>query len=484
MLKSTATVIAPAITALFNLSLTQGKLPKDWKTARVVPIFKSKEKSVSTNYRPISLLSILSKILEKHVKDYLYDCLQILSPISIHQWGFSRGKSTTGALLTATHAWHQALEVGHDVCCVFLDLSKAFDTVPHLPLLDRLISIGINPYVINWIHDYLCQRSQYVVVDGERSDVAKVISGVPQGSVLGPLLFNIYMDELTQLPLQDGTSLLLYADDILLYRKIRDLEDYHILQEDISTLEGWFLHSHLKLNVTKSKHMIITRKHALNQPEFQLQICGEPIERVPVYKYLGVWLSENLTWKTHIEHISKKAKIQTGMVYRRFYGHSTPDCLLQLYLSFVRPHLEYAAPVWDPHCSSQVTVLENIQKLALRMAYKAWKEQYTTLLERSKLPLLTDRRKMLKICLLYRILNGESYFPDAPLVFRNPDPRLRNTDPSLLCLPFIRTTAYMNSFFPHAISVWNSLPSIVRLAPSTLNLNTVFCCSYLACNPH
>ena len=162
MLKATATSIAPAVTSLFNLSLAQGLLPAEWKLARIMPIPKSQEKSDPANYRPISLLSILSKLLEKHVKAYLIDHLQICSPLSPNQWGFSQGKSTTGALLAATHEWHLALDGGNDICCIFLDLSKAFDKVPHIPLLDSLAVTGINPHVLNWLKDYLCRICQYV----------------------------------------------------------------------------------------------------------------------------------------------------------------------------------------------------------------------------------------------------------------------------------------------------------------------------------
>ena len=463
MLKATATSIAPAITSLFNLSLTQGQLPAEWKLACIMPIPKSQDKSDPANYRPISLLSILSKLLEKHVQSYI---LETCSPLSPNQWGFSRGKSTTGALLAATHAWHLALDGGNDICCVFLDLSKAFDKVPHITLLDTLADIGINPHVLNWLQDYLCQRSQYVVVNGERSTTSNVISGVPQGSVLGPLLFVIYMDGITQLPFQEGTHLLLYADDILLYHSIKTENDYYILQQDIALLEAWISQRYLQLNPAKCKHTILSRKHLPIQPTLQLRICGAPIEKVSSFKYLGVWLSEDLKWNAHIQQITNKARRQAGLIYRRFYKHSNPQCLKQLYLSFVRPHLEYAAPVWNPHHTSQIASIEKVQKFALRMCYKDWREQYVSLLERSGIQSLADRRKLLDICYLYQLLTGVFNFPDAPLMHRNLDSRLRSFDPQLLCLPFARTTAYMNSFFPRVISFWNSLPSSLHSTSS------------------
>ncbi len=142
-----------------------------------------------------------------------------------------------------------------------LDLTKAFDKVPHLSLLQTLAEHGINAHLLNWLYDYVSQRSQFVVVNGERSKCSNVISGVPQGSVLGPLLFIIYLDGITKLPLHDGSCLLLYADDILLYRQTQHHEDYLLLQQDIASLELWLQQKYLQLNVTKCKYMVLTRKY-------------------------------------------------------------------------------------------------------------------------------------------------------------------------------------------------------------------------------
>ena len=179
-----------------------------------------------------------------------------------------------------------------------------------------------------------------------------------------------------------------------------------------------------------------------------------------------MWLSEDLKWNAHIQQITKKARRQAGLIYRRFYKHSNPQCLKQLYLSFVRPHLEYAAPVWNPHHTSQIASIEKVQKFALHMCYKDWREQYVSLLERSGIQSLADRRKLLDICYLYQLLTGVFNFPDAPLMHRNLDSRLRNFDPQLLCLPFAQTTAYMNTFFPRVISFWNSFPSSLHSTSS------------------
>ena len=465
MLKSTAMSIAPAVTQLFSISLTLGKLPKEWKVAQVTPIPKSSQTSDPTNYRPMSLLSILSKLLEKHVHGYLLEHLEEHSPISDMQWGFTKGKSTTGTLLTATNSWHQALEAGADVCAVFLDLSKTFDKVPHRSLMNKLTDLNINPHALKWLGDYLSQRSQYVVVNGESSTSTQVISGVPQGSVLGPLLFLIYINGVTEIPLNDG-CMLLYADDILLYRQIQSSSDYQLFQQDIDAMESWFSQNNLELNASKCKYMVISRKCQHHQPMNQLTISNALLEKVSDFKYMGVWLSDNLTWTKHVEQITKRATKQAGLIFRRFYAHSSSESIKQLYVSFVRPHLEYAAPVWDPHCNSHINALERVQKFSLRMSYKAWDEEYDNLLSRANLQPLAKRRKFLKVCYLYQIINGTSNFPNSPIVRRNMDPRLRSSESQQLCQPFARTNAYHHSFFPHTISIWNSLPAPVHRCSS------------------
>ena len=178
--------------ANLSISLRSGKFPSDWKVARVIPIPKGGDPESPANYRPISILSILSKLLKKHLHDLLSHHLNIFSPLSEHQWGFTSGKSTTSALISYAHDCQEALDCGNELCSVFFDLSKAFDTVPHQQLLFKLFELQVDPFLIRWVSNYLTDRTQSVVLGGVQSNLLPVVSGVPRGSVLGPLLFLIY----------------------------------------------------------------------------------------------------------------------------------------------------------------------------------------------------------------------------------------------------------------------------------------------------
>ena len=184
------------------------------------------------------MLSILSKLLEKHIVNLLTEHLKSPAPLSQQQWGFTKGKSSTGALLAALDNWHRSLEAGIDIFAVFFDYRKAFDSVPHRLLLGKLRDLKVNSYILKWITTYLTNRKQYVCVDRSSSEVLPVSSGVPQGSVLGPILFIINIDGITKVALTAG-NLSLFANDILLYRPIQNVEDFAFLQNDVTKLCSW-----------------------------------------------------------------------------------------------------------------------------------------------------------------------------------------------------------------------------------------------------
>ena len=463
MLKRTAPSIAPAVTKLFNLSLRSGQVPTDWKKSSVVPIPKSSDRSSPTNYRPISLLSILSKTLERHIHSLIATHLMNNQLLSNRQWGFLPGKGTVTALLSTTHSWFQFLENNKDVCAVFLDYRKAFDSVPHRPLLEKMSQLSINEKIIQWVSSYLSNRQQSVVLNGATSDPANVLSGVPQGSVLGPLLFIIYVNDLASIQLSQGSEIILYADDLLLFRPISTITDYTALQNDIFALEQWTTNNSLQFNASKCNYMFISRRKNPTVPANQLVLSNVPLERVDVFKYLGLLLTADLSWTRHIETICARAKRIVGMLYRQYYhnvGYNTMRCL---YLSLVRPHLEYACSVWDPHTQGSIDALEKVQKFALRMVTKSWDAGCDELNNLVNLPTLQHRRLQLNLCQLYKIIHGLSYFPDNIFIPRQNYYSCRSSNNMAFVRPFAHTNAFLYSYVPHTIKSWNSLsPTLVN----------------------
>ena len=302
----------------------------------------------------------------------------------MQQWEFRQGRSTTSALIDVTHKWLQSLDLGKEVCTVFFDLRKAFDSVPHRSLLEKLKASGINGHILSWLFSYLLGREQSVVLDGKTSSTIPVLSGVPQGSILDLLLFFIYINDSATEQLFPETHFTVYADDLLLHREIKctDHEDYSKLQQDVNKLASWVDDNKLTLNSKKCKYMIISRLQKESVPNCAIQPNGQPLERVRQYiEYLGVVITEDLTWSTRISEITSKARKVVGLIYRQFYSMSSTPSLLQLYISLVRPHLEYASPVWDPFLVKDIQKLESVQKLALKMCCKTWDSSYANTLQ-------------------------------------------------------------------------------------------------------
>ena len=294
---------------------------------------------------------------------------------------------------------------------------------------------------------------QAVVLNGASSQSGHVISGVPQGSILGPLLFLIYIDDITHANISEASKIVIYADDILLYRPISSKEDYVALQSDIDALSNWTTRNFMTFNTTKCKFMLISRKRSHYVPTTPLSLNGCILEKVPSFKYLGMIISSDLSWSEHIQRACGKARKIIGLLYRRYYHHADSRTLLQLYVSLVRPHVEYAAPVWDPHLAQDINMLENVQKFGLRVSSKQWDTGYSELLNMCNLSTLENRRLYLKLCHLFKIVNGLCYFPSGVIVPRhNPSHAMR---PLMLEQPFARTNCFQHSFIPDSVRKWN-----------------------------
>ena len=459
MLKGTAESITPSLTHMFNMSIKAARVPTAWKISSVVPIPKTTDQTDNpSQYRPISLLSLVSKLLEKHIYKLLWKHLVEKGLISENQWGFTPGKSTVTALLSTFNSVYQFLEQGCDVALLFLDLRKAFDSVPHVPLLQHLKNIGLDHHILQWVMSYLLNRKQYVVVEGASSDITSVVSGVPQGSVLGPLLFLTYLNSVNSLVLTEGTQITMYADDILLVKPIRGTEDYTYLQKDITSITDCIQHLHLSMNVAKCKYIIATKKRQPDVPPAGLQLGGVIIEQVKQYRYLGVLVNEHISWSEHIKQLCSKVRKLIGMLYRQFYTWADTSTLITIYLTCIRPHLEYAAQLWDPYNKKDIELLESVQKFACKVCLKCWDMDYQNMLHCLDIPPLSVRRRYLKLITMFNIVNGQSFFPPGIFEPQSPSYNSRHRSSQNFCRPRSRTNYLQSSYVPSVIFAWNNLP--------------------------
>ena len=220
--------------------------------------------------------------------------------------------------------------------------------------------------------------------------------------------------------------MVVYADDILLYRSIETNADYNLMQEDVTSIEQWMTDNSLTLNATKCKQMLITRSKTYHHP--QLYLSGQPLEQVQSYKYLGVIITSDLSWSVHIQSICLKSRRLVGLLYRQFYDNANSNTLRQFYLSCIRPHLEYACTVWDPHLAKEITLLENVQKFACKICCKSWLMDYDSMLAYLDIPSLQQRRLQLKANLMYQFVHKDSFIPDGLLLSHPP--------PITICEPF------------------------------------------------
>ena len=302
----------------------------------------------------------------------------------------------------------------------------------------------------------MSNRTQSVVLNGAQSDPLPVVSGVPQGSVLGPLLFLVYIDGITSSV--SHSKVTIFADDIALYKIIMNPRDYTYLQADISSISTWISTNELTLNFLKCCYMLFSRKRQPTLPANELFVGdSHALAQVSHYKYLGIHFSSDLSWSYHIDQICKRTRKLVGMLYRNFYQFSSSPTLAKLYKSLIRPHLEYACTVWDPHLRRDIQAIENVQKFALRVCSKSWNTDYNSLLDTLNISTLSARRTSLKLCLLFKMLTEIVDYPFCPFTRRHTPYANRHLNTVQLTVPHAHTNQFKYSFFPSATERWNSL---------------------------
>ena len=283
LLKATASAISYPLSLLFNLSITSGFFPSTWKASIVVPIPKTSPPSDSpSDYRPISLPSLVSKLLEKHIANILFAHLLSRNLIPPNQFGFVPSRSTSDALTSACHLIFSSLDSLSSSCGIFLDL-RAFDSVSHSGLLEKLYSLDLLPNICSWLYSYLSGRSQRVRIGTSLSNSLPVSSGVPQGSILGPLLFIIFFNDIASLSLSPSSKLFIYADDVLLLHSIICPSDITSLNLDLQIISSWLSQKSLSINVKKSKYMFFFLPSTVNFQSFSFRIYFRILSRESLF---------------------------------------------------------------------------------------------------------------------------------------------------------------------------------------------------------
>ncbi|CAB4032478.1 Hypothetical predicted protein [Paramuricea clavata] len=307
-----------------------GIFPSEWKIARVIPLQKKGSRSVLDNYGPISILPVISKIFEKILYEQLYEYFTTNNLLSEQQFGFRRFHSTSTALLDCTDEWYVNMDRGLYNLAVFLDLKKAFDTVNHDILLAKLELYGIKNTPLMLLKSYLSDRSQKCQVNGELSTLKYLKYGVPQGSILGPLLFLIYINDLPNC-LQHSTARM-FADDTNITVSGKSIKEAEVaVNVDLNNIREWLLSNRLSLNLVKTEYLLIGSRHNINTLEEQPRVFigDEPIKGVQVTKTLGVKIDQFLTWDSHIDQISKK--ISSGIsAMKKIKDFTNSDTLNQI----------------------------------------------------------------------------------------------------------------------------------------------------------
>nr|CAI5828984.1 unnamed protein product [Callosobruchus analis] len=408
LLKDCHSVLAKPLMILFNTSIKHSRFPAIWKNSRICPIFKNKgDKSDISNYRPITIISNFSKLFESLLYTEIFP--QVRNSLSMQQHGFVKGRSTVTNLIQATQFIAETTDEHLQTDVIYSDFSKAFDRLDHDVLLNKLLYFGFSYNLLVFFASYLSERHQYVSYSGHKSHIYLASSGVPQGSVLGPLLFLLFINDIS---LNFDVSCLLYADDAKLLCKIRDVSDCHILQDDLVKLHDWCELNKLQLNVNKC--FVVSYSNRDNDVIFDYAINNVTLTRASQIKDLGVTFDKKLSFSTHIDNITSKANRSLGFIFRTCKNFNDIHTLKVLYYSLVRSSLEYASIVWSPHHQKYITQLEAVQRRFLKYLYFKTTTQYPptgfphdVLLDKFSIYSLKDRREHFGIAFLKQLVNNK-----------------------------------------------------------------------------
>ena len=437
---------------IFNKSLNESKLPSEWKFGNVKALYKNKgRRNDPGNYRPISLTSVIGKIMESIIKDAIVEHFMRNDMFCDQQHGFVPGRNCITQLLCCLEEWTMLLDDKYPLDILYLDFKKAFDSVPHKRLITKLESYGIRGRLLSWIENFLHNRKQRVFVGDQKSQWSDVKSGIPQGSVLGPILFAIFINDI---PNGLKSLVKIFADDTKCYRATRDVNDNVTLQEDINDIYKWSETWQLGFNLDKC-HMLPL---GYNNRKHQYNINGYFVKAVREEKDLGVIVDDKLNFHKHILKVTNKANSILGCI-RRAIKYKDKEMIIPLYIAHVRSRLEYGSVVWNPDQAQDKQRLEYIQRRATKMINGLSHLDYTSRLKSLNLPSLEFRRRFADMVQVFKIIYNlerierEQFFVYSSTMARGHSKKLFK--------PRARLNVRKNSFSHRVIKDWNNLPESV-----------------------
>ena len=457
-LKNASKSLSVPLKILFDKTMSEGTIPDDWKTAEVRPIFKKGDKSQANNYRPVSLTSIICKIMESFIKNVLNTHLINNNLLSKEQFGFVSGRSTVTQLLVTINDWMYELDNDVSIDAAYMDFKKAFDTVPHQRLINKLKGYNINGNILNWISSFLTNRYQYVKINNSTSDKRKVSSGVPQGSVLGPTLFIYYINDLPNVV--ENINIKIFADDTKAYKGIKNEDDAKLLQKAIDEMFQWTQKWLLQFNKDKCKILHLGK----NNPKYNYTIGEEEnivnLSETELEKDLGIYIDPNLDLKKHIKSIVKKASHTSYKILKNF-SYKTSSILVPLFKTLVRPILEYGNNVWTNKLKKYTTKIENVQRKFTKHIKGLSKLTYEERLKKINLPSLEFRQKRGDMIQVFKIAK-HFYDPlSTDSIFKfSSSSRLRGHNYKI-SKQYVNKSKYANFFSNRVINEWNNLPEYI-----------------------
>jgi len=461
VLKELSTELCKPFCLIFNKSLETQTVPSDWRRADVTAIFKKGSKSEPGNYRPVSLTCIACKVMESIVRDVMVSHFTDNKLYAKCQHGFRRKRSCVTQLMEVMEDLTALLDDKNPVDIIYLDFRKAFDSVPHERLLRKMSAYGITGNILGWTRSFLTGRVQKVKIGDASSSDASVRSGIPQGSILGPVLFTIYINDLPECV---QSSCKVFADDTKIYGKAKNS---HSLQEDIDKMQKWTLMWNLYFNADKCKVLHLgtgnpcfTYTMKTDNVTSQIVTCDEE-------KDLGVTFDKSLSFDPHIQSSINKANKMIGLIKRTF-TYMDRDTFLKLYKALVRPHVEYGNVIWHPHLKRQSVAIERVQRRATKLLKECKNMNYSERLDYLKLHSLKGRRIRGDLIETYKLYNGfvdiqwDHFFSDTPYC------NTRNAEGKIFierCKSNLRKFWFSN----RVANLWNNLGLELKNAPTTNN---------------